>query len=112
MPLRQRSAALLAALNALALLAPAQCVSLGGISRPTPPRHRPRLSVPPLMLQDSGALQQDRWQDLALVERFPRLQNLSNAVLVRRTVGEAELAIKLEGEFNTDPSILQVSTGF
>ena len=41
-------------------------------------------------------LELDRWQDLALRERYPRLQNLSSAILVRRTIEEAELAIKLE----------------
>lgn len=52
-------------------------------------------------------MQPDRWQDLALRERFPRLQNLSFAILAKRTVEEAELAIKLEREFQNDASILQ-----
>ena len=91
----------------LALFAPARCVV--AVARAAAPRFgRPaslwrcsRCAAPPSMLE------LDRWQDLALRERYPRLQNLSSAILVRRTIEEAELAIKLESEFKTDPSILQ-----
>ena len=38
--------------------------------------------------------------------RYPRLRDLSLSIRVRRTLEEAELALQLESEFNSDPSIL------
>ena len=38
--------------------------------------------------------------------RYPRLRDLSLNIRVRRTLEEAELALQLESEFNSDPSIL------
>ncbi|KAL3919006.1 MAG: hypothetical protein SGPRY_005790 [Prymnesium sp.] len=59
--------------------------------------------------RDGEFMQQEMWESLALQQRYPRLQNLSAAVVTRRTVEEAELAIKLEREFQSDPSILKAS---
>ena len=40
-------------------------------------------------------------------ERFSRLADISRSIGQRRTVEEAEFALRLEEDFNADPSILR-----
>jgi len=47
------------------------------------------------------------WEVLASNERFSRLADISRSIGQRRTVEEAEFALRLEEDFNADPSILR-----
>jgi len=47
------------------------------------------------------------WEVLASNERFSRLADISRSIGQRRTVEEAEFALRLEEDFNSDPSILR-----
>ena len=46
------------------------------------------------------------WPSIAACPRYPRLRDISQKIRVLRTVSEAELAIKLEGEYANDQSLL------
>ena len=47
------------------------------------------------------------WAAMALRERYPVLRDLTKSIRARRTVEEAELAIKLEDEYRADPSLFE-----
>ena len=40
-------------------------------------------------------------------ERYPILRDISASIRTRRTVEEAELALKLEGEYRADPTLFE-----
>ena len=75
----------------------------------TPSTRRPRLpcalAPSPLALpSDSSEL---GWEALATSERHSVLSRLARWVTLRRTVDEAEFALTLEADFNSDPTILR-----
>ena len=45
----------------------------------------------------------EQWVGLAMRERYPILRDISASIRTRRTVEEAELALKLEAEYRADP---------
>ena len=47
------------------------------------------------------------WSGFLLRERYTKLRDIALTISVRRTIDEAELALKLADDFNSDPSILQ-----
>ena len=49
----------------------------------------------------------DDWSAFLLSERHERLRGIALSIRVRRTLDEAELAVKLAQEYQADPSILQ-----
>merc|ERR1719247_3351817 len=49
----------------------------------------------------------EQWVSLAMRERYPILRDISASIRTRRTVEEAELALKLEGEYRADPTLFE-----
>ena len=47
------------------------------------------------------------WSGFLLRERYVKLRDIALTISVRRTIDEAELALKLAADFGADPSILQ-----
>ena len=47
------------------------------------------------------------WSGFLMRERYAKLRDISLSISVRRTIDEAELALKLAEDFGADPSILQ-----
>ena len=47
----------------------------------------------------------EQWVALAMRERYPILRDISSSILTRRTLEEAELALKVEEDFRADPSL-------
>jgi len=74
---------------------------------PLLPAEDDRPDEEPVLPVEEDPLLPDEWGGLTLSRRYPLLRDISVSIRVRRTVEEAELALKLEGEFNPDPSILQ-----
>ena len=55
---------------------------------------------------DEGADVAD-WSSFLVLQRYERLRDIALSIRVRRTVDEAEFALKLASEYQSDPSILQ-----
>lgn len=49
------------------------------------------------------------WSTWLMKARYARLRDIARSISIRRTVDEAELALKLSSEYQSDPTILQVS---
>jgi len=49
----------------------------------------------------------EQWVGLAMRERYPILRDISASIRTRRTVEESELALKLEAEFRSDPTLFE-----
>lgn len=52
--------------------------------------------------------QGDDWQNWLQRARYARLREIALSISVRRTVEEAELAVKLAQEYSSDATLLQV----
>lgn len=57
--------------------------------------------------QQSPPSVSEDWSGFLLRERYAKLRDIALTISVRRTVDEAELALKLASDFGADPSILQ-----
>lgn len=55
----------------------------------------------------SEAERELQWEALGTMERFSRLSDIRDSIRARRTVEEAEFALTLEADFNSDPTILR-----
>ena len=53
----------------------------------------------------ASAAAPEQWVALAMRERYPILRDISSSILTRRTLEEAELALKVEEDFRNDPSL-------
>ena len=49
----------------------------------------------------------EQWVALAMRERYPILRDISLSIETRRTIEEAELALKLESEYRADPTLFE-----
>lgn len=58
-------------------------------------------------LLDGLEKEPEAWVALAMRERYPVLRDISCSIRTRRTVDEAELALKLEEDFRADPSLFE-----
>ena len=74
----------------------------------------PRRPAPAVHMVETAALQLDAdaetvqdWSWWLQRPRYPELRDIALSISVRRTVDEAELAVKLANEYS-DPSLLQV----
>tara|TARA_B110001452_G_scaffold9415_1_gene8075 strand:- start:1379 stop:3085 length:1707 start_codon:yes stop_codon:yes gene_type:complete len=56
-------------------------------------------------LGGASAAVPEQWVALAMRERYPILRDISSSILTRRTLEEAELALKVEEDFRADPSL-------
>ena len=56
-------------------------------------------------LGGASAAVPEQWVALAMRERYPTLRDISASIRARRTVEEAELALKVEEDFRVDPSL-------
>merc|ERR1719247_1558111 len=105
----------------VAWLASSPAFSPGGL-RAVAPRARASSSrvglavalddAPTEPLTDTDAAEQpvpldEQWVSLAMRERYPILRDISASIRTRRTVEEAELALKLEGEYRADPTLFE-----
>jgi hypothetical protein len=104
-------AALLARAGAYCL--PTRCLRAPPVLRRARVAAITALDVPPAAAAvgtlpgGSEAERELEWEALGTMERFSRLSDIRDSIRARRTVEEAEFALKLEADFNSDPTILR-----
>ena len=57
--------------------------------------------------EDTASSSPEEWFGFAQKQRHAKLSSIARAISVKRTLDEAELAVKLASDFGTDPSLLR-----